>query len=142
MRFLELTRCDLHSYCFCHCRVAVGFACLFLLASPSLGSDLDGDGILDVNDNCILVQNLPQRDTDGDGCGNQCDGDFDQDGTVGMDDLAEYRAHLFQVGADLVWDLDGNGDVGNGPGFLLFRDAFRDVIPGPSGVSTDPVACP
>ena len=44
--------------------------------------DLDGDGIPDSEDNCTVVPNLAQRDTDGDGFGNICDPDVDGDGRV------------------------------------------------------------
>jgi hypothetical protein len=41
-------------------------------ASPP-SPDLDGDGILNVSDNCPEVSNPEQYDTDGDGVGNACD---------------------------------------------------------------------
>lgn len=44
--------------------------------------DRDGDGVLDADDDCIDVPDSDQRDTDGDGYGNVCDGDVDGDGTV------------------------------------------------------------
>lgn len=50
--------------------------------------DSDGDGLPDDGDNCILVPNADQLDSDGDGCGNRCDGDFDQSGLVDAVDLS------------------------------------------------------
>ncbi|MEO8224209.1 MAG: thrombospondin type 3 repeat-containing protein, partial [Gammaproteobacteria bacterium] len=45
--------------------------------APLLGSgDTDGDGVADVLDNCTLVANPTQCDSDGDGYGNACDGDL------------------------------------------------------------------
>jgi hypothetical protein len=38
-------------------------------------SDADGDGVLDSVDNCPLIVNPGQFDTDGDGVGNVCDDD-------------------------------------------------------------------
>ena len=42
--------------------------------------DSDGDGQVDWRDNCRLVPNPRQRDTDKDGYGNFCDADVDADG--------------------------------------------------------------
>jgi hypothetical protein len=44
--------------------------------------DLVGDGVRDEEDNCWLLPNPSQRDTDGDGFGNLCDADVDGDGLV------------------------------------------------------------
>lgn len=42
--------------------------------------DTDGDGILDINDNCPTVVNVDQADLDADGLGDVCDADIDGDG--------------------------------------------------------------
>ena len=44
--------------------------------------DSDGDGIVDVSDNCDFVVNPEQLDTDGDGIGDLCDPDMDGDGVT------------------------------------------------------------
>ena len=41
--------------------------------------DTDLDGVPDVSDNCTLVANSNQRDTQGNGFGNLCDGDLNND---------------------------------------------------------------
>ena len=47
----------------------------------------DGDDFDDVNDNCALLSNNDQRDTNGDGFGNVCDPDLNNDGVVNFLDL-------------------------------------------------------
>jgi hypothetical protein len=44
------------------------------------GSDLDGDGVVDVNDNCPDVANASQSNIDRDAKGDACDSDMDGDG--------------------------------------------------------------
>ncbi len=43
-------------------------------------TDTDDDGIIDVSDNCLLISNSNQLNTDGDSQGNVCDSDDDNDG--------------------------------------------------------------
>ncbi|HEV8699781.1 MAG TPA: thrombospondin type 3 repeat-containing protein, partial [Candidatus Polarisedimenticolia bacterium] len=52
-----------------HCDLSRGFAC----ASPT--ADLDADGQVDANDNCVLGANANQKNTDNDKLGDACDGD-------------------------------------------------------------------
>ena len=42
-------------------------------ACPSIDLDTDGDGVLDVDDNCGLQPNADQADADGDFVGDACD---------------------------------------------------------------------
>ena len=53
-----------------------GSVYVFSLAQP----DSDGDGVLDVSDNCPNIPNPDQTDTDLDGQGDACDSDDDNDG--------------------------------------------------------------
>lgn len=73
--------------------------------------DLDGDGICDIVDNCILDVNADQADSDGDGVGDSCDdvnnADIDGDGVDNGDDNCPVDANADQADAD----SDGTGDV-------------------------------
>ncbi|MFN7964068.1 MAG: alpha-amylase family glycosyl hydrolase [Acidobacteriota bacterium] len=80
------------------------------LASP-YDQDLDGDGVPDQNDNCPVVANADQQDTDGDADGNACDcapsaaGVSQPPGSIG--------ASLRLSGASLSWARATQGHVSN-----------------------------
>lgn len=71
--------------------------------------DSDVDGIADAADNCPLTANPNQRDTDGDGYGNVCDADLNNDGVVNVVDLARFKFVFGQSDADA--DFNGDGIV-------------------------------
>jgi len=60
----------------------------FLTLKYSL--DQDGDGILDGSDNCPLIANPLQENTDGDVLGDACDADDDNDGLTDVDEVDTY----------------------------------------------------
>lgn len=101
--------------------------------------DTDGDGAHDGHDNCTTVANGPilrdaggysQRDTDGDGYGNRCDGDIDNSGgIVNYSDLGAFRAAYGTANANA--DLDGSGGLVNAADLAIFRTLFAKP-PGPS----------
>ena len=93
--------------------------------------DTDGDGVVDNVDNCILVPNPAQRDTDGDGYGNYCDPDLNNDLTVNAADLALFKPLFFTTDPDA--DFDGNGRVQAGD--LAILKSFFFKAPGPSGLN-------
>jgi glycosylphosphatidylinositol phospholipase D len=98
-------------------------------------ADTDADGVRDETDNCLLVQNTSQRDTDDDGIGNVCDGDFDGDCNQNFVDLGIMKGAFFVAG-DTDTDMDGDG-VTNFTDLAMFKEMFFQP-PGPSGV---PNAC-
>ncbi len=91
--------------------------------------DTDEDGIFDYLDNCTLVDNPSQRDSDSDGFGNQCDPDLDNNGTINFEDLALMKLVFFSDNADA--DLDGDGTV-NFSDLQLMKNLFFQA-PGPAG---------
>lgn len=52
------------------------------LPANAIGTDLDGDGIPDLVDNCPSLANPSQSDLDGDSIGDLCDDDDDDDGLL------------------------------------------------------------
>jgi len=91
-------------------------------------ADTDADGITDFSDNCTLVANPDQRDTNADDIGNLCDPDLDNDCDVDFFDVNAIKA-VFLTG-DPDADLDGDGSVG----FLdlgIMKEFFLS-LPGPS----------
>jgi len=69
--------------------------------------DKDGDGIEDSLDNCPTIRNASQLDTDGDGQGNACDSDDDNDG---LPDTFEKSNGLNPLdGSDAALDKDADG---------------------------------
>jgi hypothetical protein len=92
-------------------------------------TDGDGDGVLDNRDNCIMVSNANQLNTDSDPLGNACDLDDDNDG---LDDTVEIG-----LGTDpLLADTDGDGlDDGVDPNPLT-ANADGDLAPygAPDGI--------
>jgi hypothetical protein len=91
-------------------------------------ADADGDLVADANDNCTLVPNADQRDTNGDGIGNMCDADLTGDCTVNFADLGQLKSVFFSTNADA--DFDGNGSV-NFADVGIMKSAFF-AAPGPS----------
>jgi len=100
-----------------------------------LTPDSDNDGVGDPTDTCTLVANPgpAQLDTDGDGIGNLCDCDFNQDNFCGGPDFTLFIGCFNKpAGTDPVCqaaDMNGDGFVG-GPDFTLFIGGFNKP-PGP-----------
>ncbi len=73
--------------------------------SDPLVADTDGDGHTDGDDNCPIIINANQIDTDRDGEGDACDSDDDNDGALDTDDA-------FPLDKNESLDTDGDG-IGN-----------------------------
>jgi DNA-binding beta-propeller fold protein YncE len=113
--------------------------------------DLDGDGVTDIEDNCIGEYNPLQTDGDGDGTGDACDNclttanadqrDYDGDGYGDMCDNCPSVANVAQTDSD----SDGRGDgcdncqgLANGDQLDADGDFVGDLCDGcPDGSRTD-----
>jgi len=107
------------------------------LRCNSAGPDSDGDGIPDACDNCTMVSNADQADSNGDGYGNRCDADLNNDGLVNFADLGLLRQVFLTASTDPNFDPDADF---NGDGLINFSDlgVIRSGFfapPGPSGTA-------
>ncbi len=91
--------------------------------------DTDGDSVPDSKDNCTLSRNPSQRDADGDGYGNRCDADLNNDGKVSFKDWSLFRQAMGSN--DLVADLNEDGRVTTADSRILRR--YWNRAPGPKG---------
>ncbi|MEM7081777.1 MAG: dockerin type I domain-containing protein [Pseudomonadota bacterium] len=94
--------------------------------------DSDGDGVSDDADNCTVVSNASQLDVDGDGYGNACDPDLNNDGVVNFLDIGVFSAAFGSTGSQIA-DFNGDGVV-NFIDYAIVPDYFFGP-PGPSGVA-------
>lgn len=101
-------------------------------------ADSDADTVGDVVDNCTLVVNPDQRDSNGEGFGNLCDADFDNNGVVNFLDLGHMKSVFFSDTDEDV-DMNGDGTVNFFDLGLLKGQFFKAPGPGSGGLITFPV---
>ena len=92
-----------------------------VVSGLSTDTDTDTDGVPDALDNAYATINPNQVDADQDMYGNMADGDFDNDGSVGVNDFNYLRGQWFDT--DPIADMDSDGSVGVND-FNLFRGAL------------------
>ncbi len=93
--------------------------------------DSDNDGVPDSVDNCSELPNPEQRDNDGDGHGNLCDGDLNQDCVVNAMDLWVFKRAFVVPDPSPVPDFNNDG-VFNSDDLDILAPLFFQT-PGPSG---------
>lgn len=98
-------------------------------------ADGDGDGVPDAEDNCTLAANASQCDSDGDGFGNACDADLNNNDATNAQDYGIFRTRLGNGGSNPydIADLNCNGTV-NAQDYGILRSLLGSP-PGPSGVA-------
>jgi hypothetical protein len=112
-----------------------------VVAFAGAAPDTDLDGVVDPLDNCTLAPNASQTDGDGDGCGNRCDGDFNNDGTVAIADFGIWSGGF--GGADPNLDIDPEPPDGTvSIGDFGYWSTLFGGSPGPSGTTSGTTACP
>jgi hypothetical protein len=125
------------------------FALLFVLGLPLVANagvapDADGDGIPNVLDKCMIDSRnaVSSCDSDTDGYGNVCDGDFNQDFAVNATDFGMFFVPAFKGLVPGPWpqgmDMDCNGFVNASDFGMFFVPKFKNLPagnnkPGPSG---------
>ena len=110
---------------------------VFALTFEALAvGDVDEDGIPDDEDNCLISANAGQEDTDGDGYGNACDADFNNDGFVDIQDLAIFGECLSAPGQGVragCFMVDLNSDHRMSSMDYMILETLWNQPPGPSG---------
>ena len=109
------------------CRLFI-LSLLTAMSGQVFAQSLDGDTIDDSIDNCTQVANEEQRDTDGDGFGNYCDPDLDNNSVDNSIDYNLLKLEFYSNNANA--DFDGDTQVN-------FSDLgiMKSFLGGPSGPS-------
>jgi hypothetical protein len=99
--------------------------------------DPDGDSVCTPVDNCSTVSNASQCDTNGDGYGNICDPDYDNNFGIGQSDKTAFNSAWATAPPGPPYDPDIDADCNNGIGQsdLTNFNSYWGGVPGPSGYS-------
>ena len=99
--------------------------------------DTDGDGVSDSADNCTLIANADQYDSNGDGFGNICDPDINNSGVVNFGDYVLLTTAFMATPASPNWnpDADFNNDGAVNFGDIAIFIGYFLMPPGPSGIA-------
>jgi hypothetical protein len=125
-------------------RIAASLAiCALLVPAISIAQepDEDIDGVSDQIDNCSRVINWDQDDSDADDCGNLCDADYDNDGSVGFPDFLQFASAFGSNDEDKCHVEPIYSRIVGFPDFFFFINSFGKA-PGPSGTTAGTTACP
>ena len=106
------------------------------LVNLAHAQDFDGDGVSDLQDNCVVAVNSSQQDSDQDQIGNRCDTDLNNDGVTNLLDVLLFQKLM--PTNEPVADFDGNGVV-NGVDYVILTTGLG-TSPGPSGLLPDGLA--
>ena len=94
-----------------------GLLATLITLTAQASFDQDGDGITDANDNCTLISNPLQYDSNNDGIGNLCDADLNNDGIVSYTDYETMV--LFYENNNLDADINEDGRISNWDASIL-----------------------
>lgn len=98
------------------------------LGTDPVIADTDGDSLLDGADNCPIVENLDQSDTDSDGNGDECDDDLDGDGLSSTDELSlGTNPILFDTDSDGVSDSQDDFPLNSAESLDSDQDGIGNV---------------
>ncbi len=107
--------------------------------------DSDADGVADDSDNCTLVANADQHDSNADGFGNYCDADITgaggvEDCFVNFLDLQAVKDAFFSTPVSPVWNPDADFDNSGAVNFADLQILKNQIFgpPGPSGLAVCP----
>ncbi len=108
-----------------------------VVGDDALTQDSDSDAIADSMDNCLLIANPDQHDSNGDGYGNLCDPDLDNNGVVNFADYVEFATRFLATDDSPNWlaDADLNNDGVINFGDIAIVSSFFLLPPGPSGTA-------